>query len=66
MFAGQAPIVDARSKAIASVEALLRWPRRPSGAIGPDKFIPAAESSGLIHPLGLFALRRHERREEDK
>ena len=52
------PIVDARSKAIASVEALLRWPRRPSGAIGPDKFIPAAESSGLIHPLGLFALRR--------
>ena len=52
------PIVDARSKAIASVEALLRWPRRPSGAIGPDRFIPAAESSGLIHPLGLFALRR--------
>jgi diguanylate cyclase (GGDEF)-like protein len=52
------PIVDARSKEIASVEALLRWPRRPSGAIGPDKFIPAAESSGLIDPLGLFALRR--------
>ncbi len=52
------PIVDARSKAISSVEALLRWPRRPSGAIGPDQFIPAAELSGLIHPLGLFVLRR--------
>ena len=52
------PIVDARSKAITSVEALLRWPRRPAGPIGPDQFIPAAETSGLIHPLGLFVLRR--------
>jgi diguanylate cyclase (GGDEF)-like protein len=52
------PIVDAATKAIVSVEALLRWPRRPQGTIGPDQFIPVAETSGLIHPLGLFVLRR--------
>jgi diguanylate cyclase (GGDEF)-like protein len=51
------PIVDARSKVVTSVEALLRWPRRPAGPLGPDTFITAAETSGLIHPLGLFALR---------
>ncbi|HXT05328.1 MAG TPA: EAL domain-containing protein [Roseiarcus sp.] len=52
------PIVDARSKAITSVEALLRWPRRPGGPLGPDTFIPAAEAEGLIDALGMFALRR--------
>ena len=52
------PIVDARSKVITSVEALLRWPRRPAGPLGPDTFIPVAEAEGLIDALGLFALRR--------
>ncbi|WP_424361000.1 putative bifunctional diguanylate cyclase/phosphodiesterase [Methylocystis parvus] len=52
------PIVDAGTKAVISVEALLRWPRRREGAIGPDQFIPVAEASGLINPLGLFVLRR--------
>ncbi len=52
------PIVDARSKAIVSVEALARWPRRPGGALGPDDFIPAAEADGLIDRLGQFVLRR--------
>jgi diguanylate cyclase (GGDEF)-like protein len=52
------PIVDAKSNAIAAVEALLRWPRRPGGPIGPDAFIPAAEAGGLIEALGLFVLRR--------
>jgi len=52
------PIVDAATKQIVSVEALLRWPRRPGGAIGPDRFIPVAETSGLINPLGLFVLRQ--------
>lgn len=40
------------------MEALLRWPRRPGGALGPATFIPIAESEGLIEALGLFALRR--------
>ena len=52
------PIVDARSHAVTSLEALLRWTRRPEGPMEPDRFIAAAEASGLIHPLGLFALRR--------
>ena len=52
------PIVDARTKVITSVEALLRWPRRPAGPLGADAFIPAAEAEGHIDALGLFALRR--------
>lgn len=52
------PIVDADTKAITSMEALLRWPRRPGGALEPGAFIPIAESEGLIEALGLFALRR--------
>lgn len=52
------PIVDAHGKEIVSVEALLRWPRRPAGPIGPDQFVSVAEASGLINPLGLFVLRR--------
>lgn len=52
------PLVDARSGSIVAVEALARWPGRAGAALGPDEFIPIAESSGLIHPLGLFVLRR--------
>jgi diguanylate cyclase (GGDEF)-like protein len=52
------PIVDAHTREISSMEALLRWPRRSGGALGPDKFIPIAEAEGLIEALGLFALRR--------
>jgi diguanylate cyclase (GGDEF)-like protein len=52
------PIVDFASRRVLGVEALLRWPKRPGGPIGPANFIPAAESSGLIDDLGLFALKR--------
>ena len=52
------PIVDAATRRRIGVEALLRWPRRPDGPLGPDDFIPIAESSGLIHALGQFVLRR--------
>ncbi len=52
------PIVDARSLAMTGVEALVRWPRRPSGELKPDEFIPIAETSGLIYALGQFVLRR--------
>ena len=52
------PIVDAATHRVVAVEALLRWPRRPGGALGPDDFIAIAESSGLIHALGQFVLRR--------
>jgi diguanylate cyclase (GGDEF)-like protein len=52
------PILDARSQTIVAVEALVRWPGRPGGPLGPDQFISIAETSGLIHPLGQFVLRR--------
>lgn len=51
-------IVDARTHKVAGVEALVRWPRRPEGAMAPDQFIPVAEESGLIQPLGLYVLDR--------
>lgn len=52
------PVIDTRTLCISSVEALVRWPRRPGGEMFPDEFIPIAESSGLITPLGEFVLRR--------
>lgn len=52
------PIIDARSQKMTSVEALVRWPRRPAGELGPDAFISIAETSGLIYGLGQFVLRR--------
>jgi diguanylate cyclase (GGDEF)-like protein len=52
------PIIDFDSQALLGVEALLRWPRRTGGPMGPGEFIPAAEASGLIEELGLYALRR--------
>jgi diguanylate cyclase (GGDEF)-like protein len=59
------PIIEARSGAISSVEALVRWPRRPEGPLMPDQFIDVAEASGLIHPLGQFVLKKacHDLRE---
>jgi diguanylate cyclase (GGDEF)-like protein len=52
------PIFDFGSQSMLGVEALLRWPHRVGGAMSPGEFIPAAEASGLIEELGLFALRR--------
>lgn len=43
------PIVNADTLVMEGVEALLRWPRRPQGALPPDVFIGIAESSGLIY-----------------
>ncbi len=50
------PQFDLASGRVTGVEALLRWPGRPGGALPPGHFIPVAETSGLIRPLGAWLI----------
>lgn len=50
------PIVDARSGRIAAAEALLRWNHPTKGLLSPARFIDVAEQTGLINPIGEWAL----------
>lgn len=52
------PVVDARTGAVVSLEALMRWRHPVRGEVSPGEFIPLAEENGLIVPLGAWALRQ--------
>jgi len=52
------PVVDIDTLQICGVEALVRWRHPARGLIAPDQFIPLAESTGLISPIGEWILQR--------
>lgn len=50
------PIIDVAAGAVVSFEALLRWRHPQHGLVSPADFIPVAEDTGLITPLGAWVL----------
>ena len=52
------PLINAQRNEVSCCEALLRWHHPQAGIISPSEFIPVAEDTSLIIPLGEWALRK--------
>jgi diguanylate cyclase (GGDEF)-like protein/PAS domain S-box-containing protein len=68
------PLVNLRSGEIAGLEALVRWQHPDRGLLDPAEFVPIAEDSGLIEPIGRWVQERacrqildwHQQRPDDR